>query len=63
MPEDSHKQGSSDQPAPGLVDKAKEVAGTAAKKAEPAMEKAKESAGGFWDRLKGFFSSKSDGAK
>jgi hypothetical protein len=45
------------------MEKAKEVAGSAAKKAEPVVGKAKSSAGGFFGRIKRFFSGTSDDAK
>ncbi|HEX6265186.1 MAG TPA: hypothetical protein VF036_07880 [Actinomycetota bacterium] len=41
----NNANGSDEQPTTGIVDKAKEVAGTVAEKAGPAMEKAKEVAG------------------
>ena len=51
-------EGSSDEPVSAFVDKAKEVAGTVAEKAGPAMEKAKESATELVDKAKDLLASK-----
>jgi hypothetical protein len=53
--------GSEEQPVAGLVDKAKEVAGTVAEKAGPAGEKAKESAIDLIDKAKERLGNKDDG--
>ena len=58
MPENT--DGSEEQPVAGLVDKAKEVAGTVAEKAGPAVEKAKESAGELVDKAKDLIGNKDD---
>jgi hypothetical protein len=46
-----------------VVEKAKEVAGTVADKAGPAVEKAKESAGELVDKAKEFLANKDDDGK
>ena len=59
----NNANGSDEQPTTGIVDKAKEVAGTVAEKAGPAMEKAKGSATELVDKAKGFLATKDDDAK